>query len=79
MRASMHFEGWQYSLGDFTVCVGRATLKPNQEFRGFVVEIQYHPVDDLLMGQEILQVKLMGQGILLVRIHTCTEPHSKCS
>ena len=57
VRASMHFEGWQYPMGDFTVCVGRATLKPKQEFRGFVVEIQYHPLEDLLIGQAICKVR----------------------
>ncbi len=56
VRASMHFEGWQYPMGDFTVCIGRATLKPKQEFRGFVVEIHYHPLDDLLTGQAICKV-----------------------
>ncbi|CAL5222834.1 g5258 [Coccomyxa viridis] len=63
-RASMRFEGWQYQMGDFTVCIGRATLKPKQEFRGFVVEIHYHPLDDLLMGQaickEIVEILQMG-------------------
>ena len=52
----MHFEGWRYELGDFTVCIGRATLKPKQEFRGFVVEIHYHPLDDISAGQAICTV-----------------------
>ena len=53
----MHFEGWRYRLGDFDICIGRATLKPKQEFKGFVVEIHYHPLDDLLIGQAICMVR----------------------
>ena len=53
----MHFEGWRYELGDFTVCVGRATLKPKQEFKGFVVDIHYHPLDDISAGQPICTVR----------------------
>jgi hypothetical protein len=69
----MHFEGWRYSLGDFTVCVGRATLKPKQEFRGFVVEIHYHPLSDLTMGQGILAVGCL----MLMQAEIHCEPDSK--
>ena len=58
VRSTMQFEGWSYCLGDFSVCVGRATLKPKQEFRGFVAEIHYHPLDDITMGSALLKVKL---------------------
>ena len=54
----MQFEGWSYCLGDFSVCIGRATLKPKQEFRGFVAEVHYHPLDDIIMGSALLQVRL---------------------
>ncbi len=58
VRSTMQFEGWSYCLGDFSVCVGRATLKPKQEFRGFVAEVHYHPLDDITMGSALLKVKL---------------------
>ena len=52
----MQFEGWRYCLGDFSICIGRATLKPKQEFRGFVAEVHYHPLDDNTIGSALLEV-----------------------
>lgn len=54
----MHFEGWRYVLGDFTVCIGRATLKPKQEFRGFAVELHYQPLNDISMAPAVLGVRV---------------------
>ena len=78
VRSSMHFEGWRYSLGDFTVCVGRGTLKPKQEFRGFVVEIHYHPLNDLTMGQGILAVRAVSCSCKQSYIASLDSKHALC-
>jgi hypothetical protein len=44
VRATLFFEGWQYSAGDFMLRVTKATLRPQEEFKGFVVDVEYLPV-----------------------------------
>lgn len=44
VRATLAFEGWAYSAGDFTVRVAKMTLRPQEEFKGFMVDVEYAPI-----------------------------------
>lgn len=52
----MHFDGWAYKVGDFNVKVGKVTLKPREEFKGFMVEVEYAPVSTATQASPALMV-----------------------
>ncbi len=54
-RATLHFDGWAYNLGDFNVRVGKVTLRPREEFKGFMVEVEYTPVSTAQQATPALQ------------------------
>lgn len=69
VRATLHFEGWAYNLGDFNVRVGKVTLRPTEEFKGFMVEVEYAPVSTAEQATpalkefvEFLQTATAGPG-----------------
>lgn len=55
-RATLHFDGWAYNVGDFNVRVGKVTLRPREEFKGFMVEVEYTPVSTAEQATPALQV-----------------------
>lgn len=55
-RATLHFDGWAYNLGDFHVRVGKVTLRPTEEFKGFMVEVEYAPVSTAEQATPALKV-----------------------
>ncbi|KAK9824195.1 hypothetical protein WJX72_008445 [[Myrmecia] bisecta] len=54
-RFMLYFEGWQCSLGDFVVKLGKATQKPNDEFKGIVMEVDYLPLASPQQAQHVLK------------------------
>lgn len=58
-RVTVHFEGWAFALGDFAVRVGKATLRPQEQFRGIMVEVEYAPVPDLAVAAPALTVSIV--------------------
>ncbi|KAK9834019.1 hypothetical protein WJX81_003601 [Elliptochloris bilobata] len=73
-RAVLQFDGWAYTVGDFAVCVAKAFMRPGEELRGFMVEVEYLPVQSQQLAQaalqefvEILQAATAGAGCGLQR------------
>ena len=58
-RAVLQFYGVAYTVGDFAVCVGRAMMRPGEELRGYMVEVEYLPVQEPQLAQAALQARLM--------------------
>lgn len=58
-RAVLQFYGVAYTVGDFTVCVGRAMMRPGEELRGYMVEVEYLPVQAPQLAQAALQARLV--------------------
>ena len=58
-RAVLQFYGVAYTVGDFTVCVGRAVMRPGEELRGYMVEVEYLPVQAPQLAQAALQARLI--------------------
>ena len=56
-RAVLQFYGVAYTVGDFAVCVGRAMMRPGEELRGYMVEVEYLPVQAPRMAQAALQAR----------------------
>ena len=55
----LQFYGVAYTVGDFAVCVGRAMMRPGEELRGYMVEVEYLPVQAPRLAQAALQARPM--------------------
>lgn len=53
----LQFYGVAYTVGDFAVCVGRAMMRPGEELRGYMVEVEYLPVQAPRLAQAALQAR----------------------
>lgn len=54
---TLAFEGWAFRLGDFVVRVGRAQLRPREEFKGVMAEVEYAPLVNLDVAGAALAVR----------------------
>ena len=54
----LQFYGVAYTVGDFAVCVGRAMMRPGEELRGYMVEVEYLPVQEPQLARAALQARL---------------------
>ena len=57
-RATLQIEGLIYTLGDFNVRVGKAVTKPNEEFKGIMLDVEYLPVKVAALAELALTVSL---------------------
>ena len=62
-RMTLAFEGWAFRLGDFVVRVGRAQLRPREEFKGVMAEVEYAPLVNLDVAAAAMAV--------------CATPHQR--
>ena len=56
-QKAVTFDGLQYSLGDFSLCIANSTAQPGGRFLGVAVEIEYRPLSDAHAAQPVLEVK----------------------
>lgn len=58
-RSSMLFEGTEYVLGDFTIRLCRTILKPGEEVKGAVMDVEYMAASNAGMAHAALE-ELIG-------------------
>jgi len=56
-RAALSYDGWAYTVGDFAVGVGKATVRPGDELRGLMVEVEYLPAQLPHLAAAALQAR----------------------
>ena len=75
-RLTLAFEGWAFRLGDFVVRVGKAQLRPREEFRGIVAEVEYAPLSNLDVAAAALTVRAFGGRLFwLLAMPPCMRAH----
>jgi len=55
--AALSYDGWAYTVGDFAVGVGKATVRPGDELRGLMVEVEYLPAQLPHLAAAALQAR----------------------
>ena len=73
----LQFHGVAYAVGDFAVCVGRAMMRPGEELRGYMVEVEYLPVQEPALAQAALQARLTR--LVTVDLFALHAPRRRCA
>ncbi|PKA49582.1 Mediator of RNA polymerase II transcription subunit 20a [Apostasia shenzhenica] len=54
-RVTLHFEGFQYKLGDFQVRVGKCVPAMAENLRGIMMEVEYLPLSSIEKSRPVLE------------------------
>ncbi|KAJ3677102.1 hypothetical protein LUZ60_002826 [Juncus effusus] len=54
-RFVVHFEGFQYKLGDFRLRIGKCINTPNDALRGVMMEVEYMPLSSIEKSKRIME------------------------
>jgi len=73
-RAALSYDGWAYTVGDFAVGVGKATVRPGDELRGLMVEVEYLPAQLPHLAAAALQARAARPRAARARPVLCMQP-----
>ncbi|XP_062148573.1 mediator of RNA polymerase II transcription subunit 20a-like isoform X1 [Alnus glutinosa] len=54
-RVALHFDGFQYQLGDFQLRVGKVVPTHSENLRGIVMEVEYLPISSVEKAKQIME------------------------
>ncbi|XP_059433526.1 mediator of RNA polymerase II transcription subunit 20a-like isoform X1 [Corylus avellana] len=54
-RVALHFDGFQYQLGDFQLRVGKVVPTHSENLRGIVMEVEYVPISSVEKARQIME------------------------
>ena len=66
-------QGTEYTLGDFAVRICRTILKPGEEVRGAVMDVEYMPADNAIAAHPALLVRSIGHFGLPLHAHATSH------
>ncbi|CAN6174493.1 unnamed protein product [Urochloa humidicola] len=53
-RVALHFEGFQYQLGDFCLRIGKCAANNSEALRGIMMEVEYYPLSSIEKSRAVM-------------------------